>query len=315
MNNHPINRRSFVSNLVGIPAVVALGTAGTSWARTVESRYPLCVFSKHLQWLDFKGLAEFAAEVGFDGVDLTVRPGGHVPPERAREDLPIAVEEIRKAGLAVPLITTAINDAGDPNTPAILETAGSLGIRYYRLGYFRYSDDKPVEATLLHAKRELSRLAELNKKYGVCGDYQNHAGTNYFGASIWDLGNATEGISPELIGSQFDLRHATVEGAQSWPIDFRMIANRVHTLVAKDFRWGGAEKTEVENCPLGEGMADFPSFFELVKKRDFSGPISVHYEYPLGGVERGSREPKLNRAEIFKAMQRDLRVLKGWLEA
>ena len=315
MKHHVINRRSFVSNLVGVPAAMALSTAGTSWARTVESRFPLCVFSKHLQWLDFKGLAEFAAEVGFDGVDLTVRPGGHVSPERARDDLPKAAEEIRKAGLVVPTITTAINNAGDPNTKAILETAGSLGIRYYRLGYFRYSDDEPVETTLSHAKTELSKLADLNKKYGVCGDYQNHAGTNHFGASIWDLVKATEGISPDLIGSQFDLRHATVEGAQSWPIDFRMIANRVHTLVAKDFRWGGADKTKVENCPLGEGMADFPSFFKLLNKRDFSGPISVHYEYPLGGAEKGSREPNLNRVEIFKAMQRDLRVLKGWLKA
>ena len=314
MKKHTISRRRFVGNLVTIPSLVALGNASKAWSAAAGSRFTLCVFSKHLQWLDFKGVGEFAAKVGFDGVDLTVRPGGHIPPERVRNDLPKAVQEIRKAGLRVPMITTSITDAEDPNTSAILETAGSLGIRYYRLGYYRYSDDEPVQSTLSRAKTELSKLAELNQKYGVCGDYQNHAGRNYFGASIWDLWNATEGISPGLIGSQFDLRHATVEGALNWPVDFRLIERRVHTLVAKDFRWGGAENGKVENCPLGEGLADYPSLFKLLKK-SFSGPISVHYEYPLGGIEHGSREPDLSREDIFTAMQRDLQVLKRWLKA
>src|SRR5258705_11616553 len=38
----------------------------------------IVVFSKHLQWLDGEGLARTAAELGFDGVDLTVRTGGHI---------------------------------------------------------------------------------------------------------------------------------------------------------------------------------------------------------------------------------------------
>jgi len=314
MGKYTISRRQFVGNLVTIPSIVALSNTGAAWSRPAGNRFTLCVFSKHLQWLDFKGVGEFAAKVGFDGVDLTVRPGGHIPPERVRTDLPKAVEEIRKAGLAVPMITTAITDADDPNTAAILETAGSLGIKYYRLGYYRYKDDEPVQSTLSHAKSKLSGLARLNEKYGVCGDYQNHAGTNHFGASIWDLWNATMEIAPSLIGSQFDLRHATVEGAMSWPVDFRLIEDRVHTLVAKDFRWGGPTNSEVENCPLGEGLADYPSLFKLLNN-SFSGPISVHYEYPLGGVERGSREPDVSREKIFGAMQRDLKVLKGWLEA
>jgi len=48
----------------------------------------ICVFSKHLQWLDFREMASAAREIGFDGIDLTVRPGGHVDPARVVEDLP-----------------------------------------------------------------------------------------------------------------------------------------------------------------------------------------------------------------------------------
>src|SRR5690606_9411745 len=70
----------------------------------------LHVFSKHLQFLNYKDMAEAAAEIGFDGVDLTVRPKGHVLPERAQDDLPLAVEAIKKAGLSALLMTTAVDD-------------------------------------------------------------------------------------------------------------------------------------------------------------------------------------------------------------
>jgi hypothetical protein len=55
------------------------------------------VFSKCLQWLDYPGMAGITAEAGFDGVDLTVRAGGHVLPERVEEDLPKAVEAAEPA--------------------------------------------------------------------------------------------------------------------------------------------------------------------------------------------------------------------------
>ncbi len=54
------------------------------------------------------------AESGFRAVDLTVRPDGHVLPERVEDDLPRAVETLRRSGLTVPMITTAITDANDP---------------------------------------------------------------------------------------------------------------------------------------------------------------------------------------------------------
>ena len=47
-----------------------------------------CFFSKHLQGLSFDQIADIAAEVGVQGIEAPVRPGGHVEPERVEEDLP-----------------------------------------------------------------------------------------------------------------------------------------------------------------------------------------------------------------------------------
>ena len=44
---------------------------------------------------DYNEMSKVVAEMGFDGVDLTVRPQGHVLPERVEADLPKAVEAIR----------------------------------------------------------------------------------------------------------------------------------------------------------------------------------------------------------------------------
>ena len=83
----------------------------------------LVVFSKHLPDLNYEDLGKTAKELGFDGVDLTVRPKGHVLPERVAEDLPRAVDTLRKHGLTVPMITTELTSATDPAAIPTLRTA------------------------------------------------------------------------------------------------------------------------------------------------------------------------------------------------
>ena len=57
-----------------------------------------CMFSKPLPELDWHALGRAAKDAGFEGVDLTVRPKGHVLPERAGDDLPRAIEAIDSVG-------------------------------------------------------------------------------------------------------------------------------------------------------------------------------------------------------------------------
>ena len=41
-------------------------------------------------------------------------------------------------GLHVEMMVSSVNDPTDARTEAFLKTAGSLGIRYYRMGYYPY---------------------------------------------------------------------------------------------------------------------------------------------------------------------------------
>ena len=195
----------------------------------------IAIFSKHLQWLDYSAAAKAAAEAGFDALDIPVRPGGHVLPERVEEDLPRAVDAAHAGRAQVTMITTAITGVDDPHAEAVLKTAAGLGIGHYRMGYVRYEGG--VRRTLDATVPRWRQLAALNESLGIHGGYQNHSGAN-LGAAVWDLFLVLEEVGSSWIGCQYDIRHAVVEGAFSWVRDLEVIAPFIDTLVAKDFAWG-----------------------------------------------------------------------------
>jgi L-ribulose-5-phosphate 3-epimerase len=280
-----------------------------------KEAFKISIFSKHLQWLDYSEMATVAAGIGYDGVDLTVRPEGHVLPEKVAEDLPKAVTAIRNAGMNVYMITTAIKTADNPLTESILKTASSLGIRHYRMGWLNYDEQKSIEENLKNFKVQLSKLASLNKKYSIHGEYQNHSGI-YFGASIWDLHSVLKQINSPWLGSQYDIYHATIEGANSWPQGLKLLEPHIKSIDIKDFQWAKKEgQWKNETVPLGEGMVNFNAYFKLIKQYNISVPISIHYEYPLGGAEHGDKILTIAREEVTAAMKRDLLTLKKFLDA
>ena len=287
---------------------------GFTSAEPYKGEGKISVFSKNLHFLNYPELAAAAAQIGFDGIDLTVRPKGHVEPDRVAEDLPRAVEVIRKAGLEVYMITTAITDPGDAHTEAIIRTAAGLGIGYYRLGWLPFQDNLSLPQNLEVFKGKMRKLARLNKKYNIQGAYQNHSGTS-LGGSIWDLWLVIKDLDPQWIGCQYDIRHATVEGAHSWPNGLKLMQPFIRTMDIKDFHWTKKEDTwQLENVPLGEGMIDYKKYFSLLNQHQIRGAFSIHFEFPLGGAENGEKTITIAREEVFAAMKKDLLTLKGWLK-
>lgn len=310
-----MSRRDFIARGAALGAALPLGGAlgvGSAAASMASEIGPVSVFSKHLQWLKYEELAEVVAEAGFDGIDLTVRPGGHVLPDRATEDLPRAVKAARDAGLTVPMITTAIMDPRDPNTRRILAAAQEAGVRYYRMGYLRYPEGVPVGDALEKMRPLMGHLAELNERYEIHGAYQNHSGVGV-GGPVWDLAVLLKGLDPRWLGVQYDIAHATVEGGTSWPLGLQLLSPYIRTIDIKDFLWAERVDRWVPRwVPVGEGMVDFPRYLERVKQLGISAAISVHYEYaPLEGPNE--LPPPERRAEAVSLMRRDLQQLRGFL--
>jgi len=229
--------------LAAISAATLLGGSAQPAPSATEGPLKISIFSKHFQWTNCGEMAAIAKDIGFDGVDLTVREGGHVLPERVEQDLPKAAEDIRKAGLELPMITAEIVDARSPHAETILKTASRLGIRYYRWGGFVYNGSKSIPDQLAEFKTRVKDLAGINKEYDVCAMYHTHSGIDRMGASIWDLWYLLKDFDSRYVGVNYDVGHATVEGGYGgWISTTRVTAPMMRGVAVKDFRWVSAQR-------------------------------------------------------------------------
>ena len=314
--SRPVSRRQFIGTAVAAGAGLSTSVSPSSAIiqPVDKAGRTICIFSKHLQWLSLPEVAQTVLALGFKGVDLTVRKGGHVEPERVTDELPKAIAILRKAGLEVPMIVTDIVDADDPQSESLLKTAGQLGIQYYRMGYLNYDRRTGVAQNLEQYKKQLQKLARLNQKHNIHGAYQNHAGTRV-GAAVWDLWELLKETDPRWLGCQYDIKHAVAEGGLSWVNGLDVIKSHIHCVDIKDFVWAKKDgKWREEIVPLGEGMVDFKTYFARLKQYGISGPMSVHYEYTLGGAETGKKQLTMPPDDVLAAMKRDLQTLQKFLK-
>ncbi len=281
-----------------------------------EDQLDVSIFSKHLQFLDYRSVGEMAAKLGFNGVDLTVRPKGHVSPENVAIDLPRAISAIELGGSKCSMITTSIESADNQYDRDIIATAAQLGVKHYRTNWYRYSDGISLPDQLAIYQNEIEKLSILNEKEGIIGCYQNHAGT-HVGASYWEIYQLLAKANPLFFGTQYDIRHAMAEGGHSWENGLRLLKDKIKVIVLKDFLWGQeGGKWKAINVPIGKGMVDFDAYFKLLKRYGLKPPVSLHFEYSLGGAEKGHSEISVEEQVVFDAMKRDLKaVQKLWKEA
>lgn len=309
-----MKRRNFIKTTALGSVGISIAGNNYSFARDLidnSVKRPIHIFTKCLQFLNFDEIGEVLARYGFDGADLTVRSGGQILPENVKSDLPKAMKTLRKHGVGSNMITTQVNDPEGEHTIPILKTMADLGIKYYRMGYLSYDEKLSVTENLENHKYTFEKLEKLNREYGVTANYQNHSGTR-IGGPVWDLYHLLKDRNPDYIGVQYDIRHATVEGAVSWPIGMKLLAPWIRTTDIKDFIWKKNDdgKWIIKNVPLGEGMVDFDKYFKMYKSFGIEAPVSIHYEYDLGGAEHGDKNPEMNREEIFSWLEKDIKFLK-----
>lgn len=301
-------RRDFLA--VASAAACATAVSVPAPARPVTpARRPfagtLCLFSKPLPGMDWRHLAKAVKSLGFGGIDLTVRPEGHVLPERAEEDLPKAVGIIREEGLEVPMISTALTSASDATARPILSTAAKLSIPFFKPGYYQYQL-VDVRRELAEAGEQFRGLVAMAGELGIQAGYHNHE--EYIGAPVWDMASVIEPLDARWAGFYFDARHATAEGGVGgWKIALNLVMPRLKMVAVKDFRWVKTTKGWQDlNCPLGEGTVDWKYVFNQLAEAGFHGPISLHLEYEFPGATPAEREQS-----VLQAAGHDLDFLKA----
>jgi sugar phosphate isomerase/epimerase len=300
-----LNRREMLATAALALGATTIAGGADRPVRPAERPTP-CLFTKPLHNRPFKDLPAVLNDLGVNAVDLTCRKGGHVAPERVAEDLPAAVEVLKKAGISVPMVTTEITDAGKDHAETIVNTVASLGIGFVKLGYYHYGDLHKLHDRLGEVRGRLKDIAALCGRWGVRAGFHNHSGMTV-GGPMWDLWQLLQGLPADQVGSYFDLRHATVEGSEGgWRIGLALLAPRIIMVSVKDCIWQKEPKGwRVKDVPLGQGAVRVEEGFRQLKDAGFTGPISLHVEYASAGVAVGSDEDR----QKLESIRKDWRTL------
>jgi L-ribulose-5-phosphate 3-epimerase len=267
----------------------------------VRSTPAVCLYSQHLIKIEYEQLGMILKDLGFDGCNLAVVPGGHVPPEKAGTDLMRAVEAVAGIGLDVPILSTSANSAMDMNGRQVLAVAGFLQIALVRCGAWRYGAADP-EARTAEVQREMLNFASICRAYNIGLCLPNLTG-DAVGASLWDYSGMLRGFDPKLAGYDFDpgcaIRSIGPEGAET---GLRVVQSRLRAVTASDAVWTrDGSQWKATPCPLGEGSVDWPRFFGALAKAKFVGPITLEMRY--------------NPANELNAMRKDLEFLRKQIAA
>lgn len=298
------SRRHFLRATAG--GVILTATSGRAASPLKDKpAWPVAAFEKNFQKLSYDDLGRRMARLGFQGIEATVRPGGHIEPERAVDELPAAVESLQRHGVSIMVMASGINEV-NPLNEKILRAAAGLGIARYRMAYWKYAKREPVRRQLEEFRARAKDLAAANRDLGIQAIYQNHAGSSHLGAPLWDLHAVLEDIEPAEIGIGLDLRHSRIEGGTSWKISYSLVRPHVQAIYVKDARW---QESRTENVPLGQGLVTEEVFREATRGIG-PLPLVLHVEYhghkPLDPAEL---------PPVVEAHRRDLAVLKSWIRS
>lgn len=236
-------------------------------------RYTL--FTKPWPDLSLDELGVLVTRMGFDGVELPVRPGYQVEPDNAAKKLPAGVETLKGHGVDVASV------AGPP-TEAMIRACGDAGVSILRI-MLPIPKEMDYLSCIDQARREWEALLPVLEASGVTLGIQNHKGR--FLTHAMHLHHALLGYDPKHIGAVWDPAHNTFAGEEP-ELALDVVWPCLCLVNLKNGLWerGGADDLGVTQWKTRwvaghEGICNWPRVTRELKRRGYAGDICLSAEY------------------------------------
>ncbi|MBX7168281.1 MAG: sugar phosphate isomerase/epimerase [Pirellulales bacterium] len=273
------------------------------------------LFTDNLADLSVDDAFRSAQQAGFDGLDLTLRPGGHVLPENAELGLSAARAAADRCGARIPMISTAITDADSPHAEAIFAAAAHYGVERVKLGYWEYTPFGTLARQIDECRARLDRVIRLAARYHVLPCVHCHSGRLVAAGGAQSY-LVLRDFPPDRVGAYVDPMHMTIEGGLAgWEMGLDLLAPWLALVGVKNFRWSeqqrdaqGQMRYRWQYVPLADGQAPLPEFCGYLRRLNYQGIVSLHSEYK---GETSFR--RLTTPELVAQSATDLRYLKTLL--
>lgn len=240
----------------------------------MSKKVEFSVFTKPWPALTLERLGEMVRSLGFDGVELPVRPGYQVEPENVR-DLPHAARQL--AGCGVKILSAA-----GPTDEATIAACAEAGIPVIRV-MARVNEGESYPDAEARFRREYDALVPLLGKYGIKLGVQNHCG-RFVGNGVGLL-RLIEKYEPARIGAVWDAAHEALAGG---PLDLALDTVWSHLCMVnlKNAFWQRTNGPEAAHAEWSvywtggrHGLASWPRVAGELKARNYKGVICLTAEY------------------------------------
>ncbi|MBN1399300.1 MAG: sugar phosphate isomerase/epimerase [Anaerolineae bacterium] len=242
------------------------------------------VFTKPWQTQSIEQVGELVSRLGFDGVELPVRPGYQVEPETIEEGLVAAAKRLAEYGVAIYSIAGPTSGPGiaGPSDEAAIAACAEAGVPIIRV-MARVGKDESYLQAEERLQREYDALVPLLEKYGVTLGVQNHCGRHV--ANAVALKRIVERYDRRHIAAVWDAAHESLDGGD---VDLALDAIWPHLCMVnlKNAIWQRTNGPEAEYARWRvywtsgrQGLCVWPDVVAELKRRAYEGVACLTAEY------------------------------------
>ena len=239
-------------------------------------------------------LGRFVKDLGFDGVELPIRSGYQVEPEKAAKGLTRAAKVLADFGVK-------IGSIAGPTDERTFEACAKAGVPIIRvcvgidrqIGYM---------ASALQVQKEYDALLPLLEKYGVAIGVQNHC--DYCVCNAMGIRHLIEKYDPRQVCAVLDFAHCGLNGElPEMAID--IVWSHLRIANFKNAFWRRVNGPEAQTAEWEchwttgrHGLASWPLAARELMRRNFTGDVCLTAEYD-------------NRESVDRLIAEDIRFAKS----
>ncbi len=238
----------------------------------------LAVFTKPWKTLTLSELARHIQSLGFEWIELPVRPGFQVEPDNIERDLPAAVKVLGEHGIGVLNVTAdiALDDE------RLYSACAEAGIGMNRVMFWQR--DLDYWSAESDARRRLDAALPFCEGYDFQIGIQNHSG-RFVPVNEMGMYHLVKDYDRRYVAAVWDPAHNALEGMNS-DSALDVLAPHLCVVNLKNAYWRRVSGPEAEVAEWkiywtsgAQGRASWSKVIAKLKTIDFRGPICFSAEY------------------------------------
>lgn len=236
-------------------------------------------------------LTEMAAAIsklGFDGVELPVRPGFTVTPENVETQLPEAVRILREHGLV-------IGSIAGPTDERTIAACGACGVPIIRI-LVKVLESGSYMAVMNDAIREYEKVLPALEKAKVTIGIQNHCYREV--SSVMGIRYLVEKFPASAVAAVLDVGHCGLAGEFA-DLAVDILWDHLCLVNLKNAVWRRTNTADAPTPEFGvfwtlgrDGMGSWKKFINELQSRNYTGDycLTAEYSAAVGEDLTGSSE-------------------------